>query len=195
MLEDLEFDDAGSPAIGLVPRGITWEQVHDHPDRAPPLLVPPDADGEYTGVYWTGRRWPWSATSAPTRRKRSRSSAPTFKSTTRSSVRPARTRAPAPRPVRGASVPAVVAASLGPVAAHAHVAPAAAGVLADVEEQPAARALSRALPDPLEWTLHQQLGGRPGHRPACGQFRNWPDPTPSRSPPGTRRPGSGPGRR
>ena len=30
MLEDLEFDDAGSPAIGLVPPGVSWQQVHDH---------------------------------------------------------------------------------------------------------------------------------------------------------------------
>ena len=59
----------------------------------------------------------------------------------------------------------VVAAGLGPVTAHAHVAPAAAGVLADVEEQPAARVLARALPDPLERSPHQQFGGRPGHRP------------------------------
>jgi len=52
----LEFDDAGSPAIGLVPPGISWEQVHDHIKIAHHhLLVPPDADGEYTGVYWTGR--------------------------------------------------------------------------------------------------------------------------------------------
>ena len=56
MLEDLEFDDAGSPAIGLVPSGISWEQVHDHIKIAHHhLLVPPDTDGEYTGVYWTGR--------------------------------------------------------------------------------------------------------------------------------------------
>ena len=56
MLEDLEFDDAGSPAIGLVPLGTSWEQVHDHIKIAHHrLLVPPDADGEYTGVYWTGR--------------------------------------------------------------------------------------------------------------------------------------------
>ena len=56
MLKDLEFDDAGSPAIGLVPPGISWEQVHDHIKIAHHhLLVPPDADGMYTGAYWTGR--------------------------------------------------------------------------------------------------------------------------------------------
>ena len=56
MLEDLEFDDVGSPAIGLVPPGISWQQVHDHIKIAHHhLLVPPDTDGDYTGVYWTGR--------------------------------------------------------------------------------------------------------------------------------------------
>ena len=30
MLEDLEFDDADAPAIGLVPPGVSWEQVRDH---------------------------------------------------------------------------------------------------------------------------------------------------------------------
>ena len=30
MLEDLEFDDGDTPAIGLVPPGVTWEEVHDH---------------------------------------------------------------------------------------------------------------------------------------------------------------------
>jgi hypothetical protein len=56
VLEDLEFDDAGSPAIGLVPSGISWEQVHNHIKIAHHhLLVPQDTEGEYTGVYWTGR--------------------------------------------------------------------------------------------------------------------------------------------
>ena len=56
MLEDLEFDDADAPAIGLVPPGVSWEQVRDHIKIAHHhLLVPPDPDGEYTGVYWTGR--------------------------------------------------------------------------------------------------------------------------------------------
>ena len=30
MLEDLEFDDSDSPAIGLVPLGVSWAQVRDH---------------------------------------------------------------------------------------------------------------------------------------------------------------------
>lgn len=30
MLDDLEYDDSESPAIGLVPAGVSWEDVHDH---------------------------------------------------------------------------------------------------------------------------------------------------------------------
>ena len=55
MLEDLEFDDADSPAIGLVPPGISWEQVRDHIKIAHHHLLVPSADGDdYSGVYWTG---------------------------------------------------------------------------------------------------------------------------------------------
>jgi hypothetical protein len=55
VLEDLEFDDAGSPAIGLVPPGVTWQQVHDHIKIAHHhLLIPPADGGDYTGAYWTG---------------------------------------------------------------------------------------------------------------------------------------------
>jgi hypothetical protein len=56
VLEDLEFDDSDSPAIGLVPPGITWEQVRDHIKIAHGhLLIPPaNDDDEYSGVYWTG---------------------------------------------------------------------------------------------------------------------------------------------
>ena len=55
MLEGLEFDDAGSPAIGLVPPGVTWEQVYDHIKIAHHHLLIPSADGgDYTGAYWTG---------------------------------------------------------------------------------------------------------------------------------------------
>ena len=55
MLEDLEFDDAGSPAIGLVPPGVSWQQVRDHIKIAHHhLLVPPHDGGDYTGAYWTG---------------------------------------------------------------------------------------------------------------------------------------------
>ena len=56
MLDDLEFDDSDSPAIGLVPPGVSWEQVHDHIKIAHhSLLVPPSADGgQFAGAYWTG---------------------------------------------------------------------------------------------------------------------------------------------
>ncbi len=56
VLDDLEFDDSDSPAIGLVPPGVSWAQVRDHIKIAHhSLLVPPPADGgEFAGAYWTG---------------------------------------------------------------------------------------------------------------------------------------------
>jgi hypothetical protein len=56
VLEDLECDDSGSPAIGLVPAGVSWEQVRDHIKIAHhSLLVAPPADGgQFAGAYWTG---------------------------------------------------------------------------------------------------------------------------------------------
>ncbi len=30
MLEDLEFDDGDAPPIGLIPPGVSWQQVRDH---------------------------------------------------------------------------------------------------------------------------------------------------------------------
>jgi hypothetical protein len=56
VLEDLEVDDSDSPAIGLVPPGVSWEQVRDHIKIAHhSLLVPPPADGgQFAGAYWTG---------------------------------------------------------------------------------------------------------------------------------------------
>ena len=52
MLEDLEFDDGGPPAIGLVPPGVTWQQVQDHIKIAHHhLLIPPADGGDYTGAY------------------------------------------------------------------------------------------------------------------------------------------------
>jgi hypothetical protein len=55
VLDDLEFDDSDSPAIGLVPPGVSWQEVHDHIKIAHhSLLVPPSADGgQYAGAYWT----------------------------------------------------------------------------------------------------------------------------------------------
>ena len=55
MFEDLEFDDSDSPAIGLVPRGVSWEQVRDHIKIAHHHLLVPSAGGDdYAGAYWTG---------------------------------------------------------------------------------------------------------------------------------------------
>ncbi|HTT53683.1 MAG TPA: hypothetical protein VMH35_19995 [Streptosporangiaceae bacterium] len=56
MLDGLDYDDSDSPAIGLVPVGVPWEDVHDHIKIAHgPLLVVLGGTGEYSGVYWTGR--------------------------------------------------------------------------------------------------------------------------------------------
>jgi hypothetical protein len=56
VLDDLKFDDSDSPAIGLVPPGVSWEEVRDHIKIAHhSLLVPPPADGgDFAGAYWTG---------------------------------------------------------------------------------------------------------------------------------------------
>lgn len=55
MLDDLEYDDLESPAIGLVPGVVGWQDVLDHIKIAhSPLLVLLAAGAEYTGVYWTG---------------------------------------------------------------------------------------------------------------------------------------------
>ena len=55
MLEDLDIDDSGSPAIGLVPPGVTWQQVRDHIKIAHNHLLVPSADGAgYAGAYLTG---------------------------------------------------------------------------------------------------------------------------------------------
>jgi hypothetical protein len=55
VLDDLDFDDSDSPPIGLVPPGISWDQVHDHIKIAHhSLLVPPFDGGQFAGAYWTG---------------------------------------------------------------------------------------------------------------------------------------------
>jgi hypothetical protein len=55
VLEDLEYDDADSPAIGLVPAGVSWEDMLDHIKIAhSPLLVDLGDGAGYAGVYWTG---------------------------------------------------------------------------------------------------------------------------------------------
>jgi hypothetical protein len=55
LLNDLEYDDLESPAIGLVPGVAAWTDVQDHIKIAhSPLLVLLAEGAEYTGVYWTG---------------------------------------------------------------------------------------------------------------------------------------------
>ena len=55
MLDDLSYDDSEPPAIGLVPAGVSWDEVLDHIKIAhSPLLAGPDAGGQYTGAYWAG---------------------------------------------------------------------------------------------------------------------------------------------
>ena len=55
VLDDLEYDDSESPAIGLVPAGVTWEEVQDHIKIAHnPLLVPLADGARYVGAYWAG---------------------------------------------------------------------------------------------------------------------------------------------
>jgi hypothetical protein len=55
VLEDLEFDDSDSPAIALVPSGVSWQEVRDHMKIAHHSVLMPPADGaEYTGAYWSG---------------------------------------------------------------------------------------------------------------------------------------------
>jgi len=56
VLDDLEFDDSNSPAIGLVRPGVSWDEIRDHIKIAHhSLLVPPDAGGgQFAGAYWTG---------------------------------------------------------------------------------------------------------------------------------------------
>ncbi len=56
VLDDLEIDDSDSPAIALVPPGVSWAEVRDHIKIAHhPLLVPPPAKGgDFAGAYWTG---------------------------------------------------------------------------------------------------------------------------------------------
>lgn len=53
MLDDVEYDDSESPAIGLVPPGVPWDDIQDHIKIAHhPLLVLPDGSDDYVGVYW-----------------------------------------------------------------------------------------------------------------------------------------------
>jgi hypothetical protein len=55
LLNDLEYDDLESPAIGVVPGVVGWDEVQDHIKIAhSPLLVLLAGGAEYSGVYWTG---------------------------------------------------------------------------------------------------------------------------------------------
>jgi hypothetical protein len=57
MLDDLACDDSEEPPIGLVPPGVSWDEVLDHIKIVHgPLLVGPAADGRYAGAYWAGAR-------------------------------------------------------------------------------------------------------------------------------------------
>ena len=57
MLENLEFDDSDSPAIGLVPPGVSWDEVRDHIKIAHPICWCRSAGGDkYAGAYWTGTK-------------------------------------------------------------------------------------------------------------------------------------------
>jgi hypothetical protein len=55
MLDDLAYDDSDAPAVGLVPGGVSWDEIYDHIKIAhSPLLTGPGSDGQYTGAYWSG---------------------------------------------------------------------------------------------------------------------------------------------
>jgi len=55
MLDDLSYDDSEPPTIGLVPAGVSWDEVRDHIKIAhSPLLVGPDPSGQFAGAYWAG---------------------------------------------------------------------------------------------------------------------------------------------
>jgi len=57
VLNDLSYDDSDAPGIGLVPAGVSWDEVEDHIKIVHgPLLTGPDASGQYAGAYWAGTR-------------------------------------------------------------------------------------------------------------------------------------------
>jgi hypothetical protein len=57
MIDGITSDDSESPAIGLVPAGIGWQDVQDHIKIAHnPLLVRPDDSSDYVGAYWDGTK-------------------------------------------------------------------------------------------------------------------------------------------
>jgi hypothetical protein len=57
VLHELDYDDSDSPSIGLVPPGVTWEDVYDHIKIAHhPLLVVLDDGTDHVGAYWDGTK-------------------------------------------------------------------------------------------------------------------------------------------
>lgn len=53
MISDLDYDDTESPAIGITPEGVSWDEVRDHIKiQHAPLLVLDG--GQYAGAWWTG---------------------------------------------------------------------------------------------------------------------------------------------
>jgi len=57
VLEDLDYDDSDSPAIGIAPDGATWQDVQDHVKIAHTPLVVLAGDGAgYAGAYWASTR-------------------------------------------------------------------------------------------------------------------------------------------
>ena len=57
MLHELDYDDSDAPAIGLVPPGVTWEDVYDHIKISHhPLLVALDDGAAHAGAYWDGTK-------------------------------------------------------------------------------------------------------------------------------------------
>src|SRR5262247_3747150 len=52
MLDELAYDDSEEPTIGLVPPGVSWDEVRDHIKIVHgPLLI-----GQYAGAYWASTR-------------------------------------------------------------------------------------------------------------------------------------------
>ena len=54
MLENLDIDDSGTPAIALVPPGVSWGEVRDHIKIAHHHVLMLTDDAGYSGAYWTG---------------------------------------------------------------------------------------------------------------------------------------------
>ena len=57
VLHELDYDDSDAPAIGLVPPGVTWDDVYDHIKIAHhPLLVTLDDGADHAARTGTARR-------------------------------------------------------------------------------------------------------------------------------------------